>query len=92
MNEIIYNYSRINNKGIILLPESMRIDINPKKESLMIKLKNINENVNKKINFSRNDSSYFSLLPNTIQNSKEQEECVLSTRLKVALIPESISK
>ena len=55
MNEIIYNYSRINNKGIILLPESMRIDINPKKESLMIKLKNINEDVNKKINFSRNE-------------------------------------
>jgi len=92
MNEIIYNYSRINNKGIILLPESMRIDINPKKESLMIKLKNINENVNKKINFSRNDSSYFSLLPNTTRNSKEQEECISSTRLKVALIPESISK
>ena len=89
MNEIIYNYSRINNKGI---PESMRIDINPKKESLTIKLKNINENVNKKINFSRNDSSYFSLLPNTTRNSKEQEECVSSTRLKVALIPESISK
>ena len=92
MNEIIYNYSRINNKGIILLPESMRIDINPKKESLTIKLKNINENVNKKINFSRNDSSYLSLLPNTTRNSKEQEECVSSTRLKVALIPESISK
>ena len=92
MNEIIYNYSRINNKRIILLPESMRIDINPKKESLTIKLKNINENVNKKINFSRNDSSYFSLLPNTTRNSKEQEECVSSTRLKVALIPESISK
>jgi len=70
----------------------MRIDINPKKESLTIKLKNINENVNKKINFSRNDSSYFSLLPNTTRNSKEQEECVSSTRLKVALIPESISK
>ena len=92
MNKIIYNYSRINNKGIILLPKSLRIDINPKKESLMIKLKNINENVNKKINFSRNDSSYFSLLPNTTRNSKEQEECVSSTRLKVALIPESISK
>ena len=92
MNEIIYNYSRINNKGIILLPESMRIDINPKKESLTIKLKNINENVNKKINFSRNDSSYLSLQPNTTRNSKEQEECVSSTRLKVALIPESISK
>ena len=52
MNEIIYNYSRIKNKGIILLPESLRIDINPKKESLTIKLKNINKNVNKKINFS----------------------------------------
>ena len=92
MNEIIYNYSRINNKGIILLPESMRIDINPKMESLMIKLKNINKNVNKKINFSRNDSSYLSLQPNTTRNSKEQEECVSSTRLKEALIPESISK
>ena len=92
MNEIIYNYSRINNKGIILLPKSLRININPKMESLMIKLKNINKNVNKKINFSRNDSSYLSLQPNTTRNSKEQEECVSSTRLKVALIPESISK
>ena len=79
MNEIIYNYSRINNKGIILLPESMRIDINPKKESLTIKLKNINENVNKK-NFSRNDSSYFSLLPNTtrIQKNKRNASHLLA--------------
>ena len=37
MNEIIYNYSRINNKGIILLPESLRIDTTPKIESLTIK-------------------------------------------------------
>ena len=26
MNEINYNYARANNKGIILLPESLRID------------------------------------------------------------------
>ena len=26
MNEINYNYARINNKSIILLPESLRID------------------------------------------------------------------
>ena len=44
MNEINYNYARTNNKGIILLPESLRIDTTPKIESLMIKLKNIDEN------------------------------------------------
>ena len=46
MNEINYNYARTNNKGIILLPESLRIDTTPKIESLMIKLKNIDENGN----------------------------------------------
>ena len=56
MNEINYDYARANNKGIILLlSESLRIDIIPKIESLTIKLKNIDTNVNKKINFSRND-------------------------------------
>ena len=55
MNEINYDYTRINNKGIILLPESLRIDTIPKIESLTIKLKNIGTNGNKKINFSRND-------------------------------------
>ena len=55
MNEINYDYTRINNKGIILLPESLRIDTTPKIESLTIKLKNIDANGNKKINFSRND-------------------------------------
>ena len=55
MNEINYNYARTNNKGIILLPESLRIDTTPKTESLTIKLNNIDANVNKKINFSRND-------------------------------------
>ena len=44
MNEINYNYDRINNKGIILLLESLRIDNTPKIESLTIKLKNINQN------------------------------------------------
>ena len=44
MNEINYNYDRINNKGIILLLESLRIDTIPKIESLTIKLKNINQN------------------------------------------------
>ena len=53
-NEINYNYSRANNKGIIILPESLRIDITPKIESLMIIFKNIDENGNKKIYFSRN--------------------------------------
>ena len=43
MNEINYNYSRTNNKGIILQPESLRIDITPKTESLTIKLNNIDE-------------------------------------------------
>ena len=37
MNEINYNYARTNNKGIILLPESLRIDTTPKIESLTIK-------------------------------------------------------
>ena len=87
MNEIIHNYSRINNKEIILQPESFRIDINPKMESLMIKLKNINENGNKKINFSRNDGSYFSLLPKTIWNSKAQEEYLSCTCSKAVKIP-----
>jgi hypothetical protein len=55
LNKINYNYTRTNNKGIILLPESLRIDTTPKIESLTIKLKNIDTNGNKKINFSRND-------------------------------------
>ena len=54
MNEINYDYARTNNKGIILPPESLRIDITPKIELLMIKFKNIDENGNKKIYFSRN--------------------------------------
>ena len=54
MNEINYNYARIKNKGIILLPESLRTNTTPKIESLMIKLKNIDANRNKKIYFSRN--------------------------------------
>jgi hypothetical protein len=58
-NEINYNYSRANNKGIIILPESLRIDITPKIESLMIKFKNIDENGNKKIYFSRNRRPIF---------------------------------
>ena len=57
MNEINYNYARTNNKGIILLPESLRIDTTPKIESLMIKLKNFDENGNIEIIFSRNDGS-----------------------------------
>ena len=36
MNEINYNYSRTNNKGIILLPESLRTDTTPKIDSLTI--------------------------------------------------------
>ena len=55
MNEINYDYAKTNNKGIILLPDSYRIDTTPKMESLTIKLKNIDANGNKKINFSRND-------------------------------------
>ena len=57
MNEINYNYARTNNKGIILLPESLRINTTSKIESLMIKLKNFDENGNKEIIFSRNDGS-----------------------------------
>ena len=55
LNKINFNYARANNKGIILLPESLRIDTTSKIESLTIKLKNIDTNGNKKINSSRND-------------------------------------
>ena len=55
LNKINFNYARANNKGIILLPESLRIDTTSKIESLTIKLKNIDANGNKKINSSRND-------------------------------------
>ena len=48
MNEINYDYARTNNKGIILLPESLRIDTTPKIESLTIKLKNIDANGKRK--------------------------------------------
>ena len=57
MNEMNYDYARTNNKGIILPPESLRIDTTPRIESLMIKLKNIDENGNREIIFSRNDGS-----------------------------------
>ena len=92
LNEINYNYARINNKGIILLPESLWIDITQKIESLMIKLKNIDENGNKKIYFSRNDCSYLTLLPSTSWNSKAQEEYFSSACSKVVWMPESISE
>ena len=55
LNKINFNYARANNKGIILLPESLRIDTTSKKESLTIKLKGVGANGNKKIYFSRND-------------------------------------
>ena len=55
LNKINFNYARANNKGIILLPESLRIYTTSKIESLTIKLKNIDANGNKKINSSRND-------------------------------------
>ena len=43
MNEMNYDYARTNNKGIILPPESLRIDTTPKIESLTIKLKDISK-------------------------------------------------
>ena len=43
LNKINYNYARTNNKGIILLHESLRIDTTPKIESLTIKLKDISK-------------------------------------------------
>ena len=55
LNKINFNYARANNKGIILLPELLRIDTTSKIESLTVKLKNIDANGNKKINSSRND-------------------------------------
>ena len=87
-----YDYARKNNKGIILLPESLRIDTIPKKESVTIKLKNIDANGNKKINFSRNDGSYLTLMPKKGLNSKEKDEYLSWTCLKVMWIPESISE
>ena len=54
MHEINYDYAITNNKGIILPLESLWINIIQKIESLMIKFKNIDENGNKKIYFSRN--------------------------------------
>ena len=79
MNEIDYDCARTNNKGIILLPESLRIDTTPKIESLTIKLKNIDENENKKINFSRNDGLYFALMQKKSLHSKAQDECLSYT-------------
>ena len=52
-NEINYNYSRANNKGIIIIHESLRIDITPKIESLMIIFKNIDENGNKNSHWNK---------------------------------------
>ena len=49
----------------------------------MIKLKNIDANGNKKINFSRNDGSYLTLMPNKGLNSKEKDEYLSWTCLKV---------
>ena len=70
-NEINYDYTRINNKGIILLPESLRIDTTPKIESLTIKLKNIDAKGIKRIKFSRNGGYYFTLRRQAdIQRSK----------------------
>ena len=74
MNKINYNYARINNKRIILLPESLRIDTIPKIESLTIKLNNTGENRSKKIYFSRNGGSYLTLLQKITWNSKIQDE------------------
>ena len=53
LNKINYNYARTNNKGIILLPESLRIDTTPK-ISLTKILKNIDAKGIKRIKFSRN--------------------------------------
>ena len=79
MNEINYDCARTNNKGIIILPESLRIDTTPKIESLTIKLKNIDENENKKKIFSRNDGSYFALMKKKRLHSKAQDECLSYT-------------
>ena len=73
MNEINYNYPRSNNKRIILLPKSLWINITPKIESLMIKLKNIDENGNKEIYFSRNYDLYLTLMPKKSLHSKAQD-------------------
>ena len=83
MNEINYNYARTNNKGIILLPESLRTDTTPKIESLMIQLKNIDENGNREIIFSRNDGSYITLMPKKSLHSQAKDEYLSWTCLKV---------
>ena len=73
MNEINYDYDRANNKGIILLPELLRIDTISKIESLMIKFKNIEENGNRKIYISRNDRQYRTLLRKKKLHSEVQD-------------------
>ena len=79
INEINYDYARTNNKGIILPLESLWINTIPKIESLMIKFKNIDTNGNKKINFSRNDGSYFALMKKKRLLSRAQDECLSYT-------------
>ena len=69
MNEINYDYAKTNNKGIILPLELLWIDTIPKIESLMIKFKNIDDNGNKKIYFSRNDGPYCTFLPKKSSHS-----------------------
>ena len=74
MNEINYDYDRASNKGIILLPELLRIDTISKIESLMIKFKNIDENGNRKIYISRNDRQHRTLLRKKKLHSEVQDE------------------
>ena len=74
MNEINYDYAKTNNKGIILPLELLWIDTIPKIESLMIKFKNIDDNGNKKIYFSRNDGPYCTFLPKKSLHSQAQDE------------------
>ena len=52
LNKINYNYARNNNKGIILLHESLRIDTTPKIESLTIKLKDISKEQDEFISYT----------------------------------------
>ena len=82
MHEINYDYDRTNNKGIILLPESLRIETTSKIESLSIKLKNIDANGNKKIYFSRNYDLYLTLMPKKSLHSKAQDEYLSHTYSK----------
>ena len=51
----------------------------------MIKMKNIDENGNREIYFSRNDGSYRTLQPKTTWNSKVQDDYLFMDLFKICV-------